>query len=71
MKVLDVKWYSGAKTVGFVLCETDFGEIKCYCSAGDGLNLQYDIDYIKNNGAKVEKEVAEAVFSTKFKNYGR
>lgn len=70
INVIDNKWYSGTTSVGFVLVHDEItNKHCCYVGCATGTSEKYDINFIKDYGAKVEKSVAEAVFNRKLENY--
>jgi len=70
MEVVDYKWYSGIRTVGFVLCLDSYtGNYACYCSCATGYSEEDDMEFIKGYGATVEQNVAEAMFKRKLTPY--
>lgn len=72
MMITDWKWYTSRTAVGFVLLQDSTTEMYvCYTGAAAGNNEQYDIEQIKEYGAYVEQEVAEAMFRKEFPNYKR
>ena len=56
------KWFNGRGTIGIVMAETEFQEIKYYVGIADGLNEQIDINLIMSFGARFPNDVGDALF---------
>ena len=68
-EIIGIKHYIATRTVTFVLCKDDVGFLSCYCGPSNSHSEEDDAAFIQNYGAKVEKQVAQAVFNTSFDKY--
>jgi len=52
-EVLGVYWMTGIQTIGIVAIKNDVGEVKFYIAGVKGENLDEDVNYIRDHGAKL------------------
>ena len=63
IEILNHRFISGRDTVGVVLIKNNTGRIKCYIGVARGFfDEQFDIDYIRDWGAKLTYQEAKALF---------
>ena len=62
MEILCVEWRAARDCIGIVLYRTEAGKVKCCIGLGMGINVDYDIQRIRESGAKLQMPQTLAFF---------